>query len=480
MNFEMPQFALALPEIWLATMACVVLVVDLFARGRESAPAFYLAQGALLVTAWLAVQANWGQDTTTFSGTYVADNLAAVLKVAICLLSALALGYSRDYLRQRGLLKGEYFLLGLFAVLGMLVMASAGSMLTLYLGLELLSLSLYAMVAFDRDSRDGSEAAMKYFLLGALSSGMLLYGMSMIYGATGSLDLARIAEVGQAGGGGQLLAFGLTFSLVGVAFKFGAVPFHMWIPDVYQGAPTPSTLFVGTAPKVAAVALFMRLIGDGLASLMDQWQVMLYLLAVGSLFVGNVFALVQTNIKRMLAYSTISHIGFLLLGFIAGTDEGYSAALFYAISYGLMAAGAFGMVIVLSRRGFEADRLEDMKGLNNRHSGFAFVMLILMFSMTGVPGTVGFYAKWLVLKSVVETGHFWLATVAVLFAVIGAFYYLRVLKFVYFDRVEEAQAPPLEAPGGLRAITAVNGAAVLLLGLFPNSLISACRAALGL
>ena len=477
MDFTMPQFSLALPEIWLLIMACVVLVVDLFARGRESAPAFYLAQGTLLVGAWLAIQANWGQDTTTFSGTYVADNLAAVLKVSVCLLSALAFGYSRDYLRQRDLLKGEFYLLGLFAVLGMLVMASAGSMLTLYLGLELLSLSLYAMVAFDRDSRTGSEAAMKYFMLGALSSGMLLYGMSMIYGATGSLDLAEIAAVARSGEGGQLLAFGLTFSVVGVAFKFGAVPFHMWIPDVYQGAPTPVTLFVGTAPKVAAVALFVRLIGDGLATLVDQWQVMLYVLAVGSLAVGNLFALVQTNMKRMLAYSTISHIGFLLLGFIAGTDEGYSASLFYAITYGLMAAGGFGMVILLSRRGFEADRIEDMKGLNDRHSGFAFVMLILMFSMTGVPGTVGFYAKWVVLKAIVDTGHIWLAAVAVLFAVIGAFYYLRVLKLVYFDRADDPQ--PLQAPGGLRAITAVNGAAVLLLGLFPNALISACRAALG-
>lgn len=478
MSFETPQFSLAAPEIWVGLMACVVLVVDLFARGRESAPAFYLTQLTLVVAAWLALQTHWGDAATTFNGMYVSDSLAAVLKVAICLLSLLAFAYSRDYLRQRDLLRGEYYLLGLFATLGMLVMASAASLLVLYIGLELLSLCLYAMVAFDRDSRMGAEAAMKYFVLGALSSGMLLYGMSMVYGASGSLLLSEVAAAAGAGDNGLLMAFGMTFALVGVAFKFGAVPFHMWIPDVYQGAPTATTLFIGSAPKVAALALFVRLLGEGLGSLHDQWQVMAIILAVGSLVVGNVVALVQTNLKRMLAYSTISHIGFLFLGLIAGTDDGYAAALFYAISYGLMAAGAFGMIILLSRRGFEAEMIDDMKGLNDRHSGFALVMLLLMFSMTGIPGTVGFYAKWLVLQSLVEAGLVWLAVLAVVFAVIGAFYYLRVLKAVYFDRVEAG--PPLEAPMGQRMMLAANGAAVLLLGLFPDALISACRTAFGL
>jgi len=478
MSFETPQFSLAAPEIWVAVMACVVLVVDLFARGRESAPAFYLTQLTLVVAAWLALRTHWGETASTFNGMYVSDSLAAVLKVAICVLSLLAFAYSRDYLRQRDLLRGEYYLLGLFATLGMLVMASAASLLVLYIGLELLSLCLYAMVAFDRDSRVGAEAAMKYFVLGVLSSGMLLYGMSMVYGATGSLLLADVAAAASAGENELLMAFGMTFALVGVAFKFGAVPFHMWIPDVYQGAPTATTLFIGSAPKVAALALFVRLLGEGLGSLHEQWQVMAIILAVGSLVVGNLVALVQTNLKRMLAYSTISHIGFLFLGLIAGTDDGYAAALFYAISYGLMAAGAFGMIILLSRRGFEAEMIDDMKGLNDRHSGFALVMLLLMFSMTGIPGTVGFYAKWLVLQSLVEAGLVWLAVFAVVFAVIGAFYYLRVLKAVYFDRVEAG--PPLEAPVGQRVILAANGAAVLLLGLFPDALISACRAAFGL
>ncbi len=475
MTFEMPDFSLALPELWLLGMACVVLVVDLFDRGREGALAFYLTQATLLIAAWLALSTQWGVDATTFNGTYIADSLGAILKAVICLLVFVVFAYSRDYLRQRGLLKGEFFLLGLCATLGMLVMASAHSMLSLYLGLELMSLCLYALVAFDRDSRIGSEAAMKYFVLGALSSGMLLYGMSMVYGASASLDLAEIGRVAASGDGGLLMAFGLTFAIVGVAFKFGAVPFHMWIPDVYEGAPTPTTLLVASASKVAAVALFTRLIPDGMGGLQEQWQPMLILLAVASLAVGNLFALVQTNIKRLFGYSAISHIGFVLLGFIAGTDEGYAAALFYAITYGFMVTGAFGVVILLSRRGFEADQIEDLRGLNERHGGFALVTLVLMLSMTGIPGTVGFYAKWLVLKSVIDEGIIWLAVVALLFAVIGAFYYLRVLKSVYFDRAEDYQ--PLHASPGMRALLALNGAAILLFGLFPGGLIAACRAA---
>lgn len=475
MTFEMPDFSLALPEMWLLAMACVVLVVDLFVPGRESAAAFYVSQVALVGTVWLALQTQWGVDATTFNESYIADSLGALLKASICVLTFFVFAYSRDYLRQRGLLKGEFFLLGLLATLGMLVMASAYSMLTLYLGLELLSLCLYALVAYDRDSRMGSEAAMKYFVLGALSSGMLLYGMSMVYGGSGSLYIADIAATAAAGEGGLLMAFGLTFVMVGVAFKFGAVPFHMWIPDVYEGAPTATTLFVATAPKVAAIALFARLVGDGLGALQEHWQMMAIILAVASLVIGNLFALVQTNIKRMLGYSTVAHIGFLFLGFASGTAEGYSAALFYAITYGFMAAGAFGMVILLSSRGFEADRIEDMRGLNDRHSGFALVMLVLMFSMTGIPGTVGFYAKWLVLKSVIDVGLIWLAVLAVVFAVIGAFYYLRILKLVFFDRADDVQ--PIQAPAAMRGLLAVNGVAVLLVGLFPDRLIEACRAA---
>ncbi|WP_440996933.1 NADH-quinone oxidoreductase subunit NuoN [Arhodomonas sp. SL1] len=479
MSFVMPNFALAIPEIWLLAMICLVLVVDLFSPGRESAAAFYLSQVALLGAMWLAIQAQWGLDVVDFNGTYVADSLAAVLKVSIAGFAFLAYAYSRDYLRQRNLLRGEFYLIGLFAVLGGFVMSSAANMLTLYLGLELMSLSLYAMVAFDRDSRIASEAAMKYFVLGALSSGMLLYGMSMIYGGAGSLELSAIAEAAAAAGSGDiLLAFGLTFALVGVAFKFGAVPFHMWVPDVYQGAATPTTLFIGTVSKVAAVPLFLRLIGEGLGALHGDWHVMAMIIAVASLVIGSLFALVQDNFKRLLGYSTIAHIGFLFLGFIAGTDEGYSAALFYAISYSLMAAAAFGMIVVLSRRGHEADAIDDLRGLNERSTGMALVMLVVMFSMTGVPGTVGFYAKYAVLKAVIDAGHVWLAVVAVLFAVISAFYYLRVLKAVYFDRLE-GNTEAIPASATVRWVCGLNGLAVLALGIFPGWLFAVCRTALG-
>ena len=479
MNFEMPQFALAAPEIWLGVMVCVVLVADLFDRSGEARFAFWLTQLSLLAGVWLAFYTHWGDSgQTTFNGMVVSDSLAALLKAASAALAALTLAYSRDYLRDRGLLKGEFYLLALIATLGMFVMASASSLLVLYIGLELLSLSLYAMVALDRDNRVGSEAAMKYFILGALASGMLLYGMSMIYGATGSLLIGEIMLAASGGENALLLAFGMTFALVGVAFKFGAAPFHMWVPDVYQGAPTAVTAFLGSAPKIAALALFLRLLAEGLGDLQAQWQVMAIILAVGSLAAGNLFALVQTNFKRMLAYSTVSHIGFLFLGLVAGSEEGYSAALFYAISYGIMAAGAFGMIILLSHKGFEAEQIEDLNGLNDRHSGYALVMLLLMFSMTGIPGTVGFYAKWLVLQALVEAGLVWLAVLAVLFAVIGAFYYLRVLKAVYFERIENPQ--PLVSSRGPRVVVAANGALILLLGLFPDTLIALCRAAFGL
>lgn len=479
MSFETPDFSLALPEIWLLAAACVVLVVDLFVNDRRRTVTFALTQGALLITAALALGTQWGLDAQTFSGHYVADSLGAVLKGAMALLAALALGYSRPYLEEHGLLRGEYYVLALFATLGMMVLASGASLLTLYLGLELLSLSLYVLVAFHRDSRHGAEAAMKYFVLGALASGLLLYGMSMIYGGAGSLQLAEIAQEAAAADEPLLLVFGMTFVLVGVAFKFGAAPFHAWVPDVYQGAPTPVALFISTAPKVAAVALFIRLLVDGLGPLHETLQPMLMVLTVASLLLGNLVAIAQTNLKRMLAYSAIAHAGFILLGLTAGTGEGQAAALFYAIAYGIMAAGAFGMVAVLRRKGVEAERIEDFRGLNENSPGLAVVMLLLMVSMTGIPGTVGFYAKYLVLKAAVDAGMIPLAVIAVIAAVIGAFYYLRVLKFVYFDRAEEGAAP---TPGGstaVRAVLVVNGAAVLVLGIFPERLIALCTAALG-
>lgn len=476
-TFETPNLMLALPEIWMLGMACLVLVVDLFSSDRDHTPAYWLAQVALLGGIVITVQTQWGVDATTFTGNYIADSAAAVLKVAVLLLTFLAFAYSRDYLRDRGMLQGEFYLLTLFAALGMMVTISAHSLLVVYLGVELMSLSLYALVAMRRDSPAASEAAMKYFVLGALASGMLLYGMSMLYGATGSLEISAIADAA-ADDAGLLLVFGLIFTIVGVAFKFGAVPFHMWVPDVYQGAPTAVTLFIATASKVAAVGLFIRLIGEALGPLQGDWQHMVLLLAVASLLVGNIVALVQTNFKRMLAYSTFNHIGFIFLGFLAGTPEGFGAAMFYAVTYAFTVAAAFGVVMLLSRKGYEAENLDDFKGLNERSPLFALVMLILMVSLTGIPGTVGFYAKWLVLKSTVEAGFIWLAVLAVIGAVIGAFYYLRIVRLCYFDK-PEGDGPQPVGSGGFRGLLAANGLAVLLLGLFPGTLVAICMAAFG-
>ena len=381
--------------------------------------------------------------------------------------------YSRDYLAKRGLFKGEYFLLALFAVLGINVMISAGSLLSMYLGIEILSLSLYAMVAFDRDNGIAAESAMKYFVLGAIASGALLYGISLVYGVTGTFMLDALSQ-GLAGASPKNigLILGLVFIVVGVAFKFGAVPFHMWIPDVYHGAPTAVTLFIGSAPKLASFALTMRVLAEGLSGMTDAWQDMLVVLAVLSMAAGNVIAIAQTNLKRMLAYSTISHVGFILLGILAGTAEGYEAALFYTLTYVIMATGSFGVILLLSRKGFESDELDDLKGLNQRSPWFAFVMLVLMFGTAGVPPMVGFWAKVQVISAVLNIGLTWLAVAAVFFSVIGAFYYLRVVKLMYFDAPQEGAA--IEASSGFRWVLSANALLVLALGLMPGWLLQLC------
>jgi NADH-quinone oxidoreductase subunit N len=477
MNFDLAEFAPLATEIFLLIMACIILIVDVFLGDGRRVVSYALSQATLLAAALISWSLLAQPAAVVLNGTFVHDPLAALAKTAILLITFGVFLYSRSYLLARGIFRGEFYVLGLFAVLGMLVLVSAHSLLTLYLGLELLSLSLYALVAFNRDSARASEAAMKYFVLGALASGMLLYGISMLYGATGSLDIGQVAAaVGSPGGKGIVLVFALCFIVVGLAFKFGAVPFHMWIPDVYDGAPTPVTLFIGSAPKIAAFAMAMRVLVEALGGLTAHWQAMLIILAVLSLAIGNVIAIAQTNIKRMLAYSTISHVGFLLLGLLAGTPEGYSAAMFYAITYAFTAIGGFGMIILLSRAGFEADRLDDFKGLNDRSPWFALMMLILMFSLAGVPPAVGFYAKLWVLQSVIHVDLVWLALAGVFFSIIGAYYYLRVVKLMYFDA---AEAPvPLAASSDLQIAVSVNSLAVLGLGLFPGGLLSVCTAVL--
>lgn len=478
MSFPIPDFSSAVPEIFVLSMTCAVLLIDLFLRDDNRVISYLLAQltlaGAVVLTLIQAPHA----DVATFGGTFVRDTMGDVLKIFIYVVAGAVFLYSRDYLKERDLFKGEYYVLGLFGVLGMMIMVSAGNFLTVYLGLELLSLSLYSMVAFQRRSAVASEAAMKYFVLGAIASGMLLYGMSMIYGVTHSLALAEVgAYIAEHGAGDMVLAFGLVFVIVGLGFKLGAVPFHMWIPDVYHGAPTSVTMYIGSAPKIAAFAMLMRLLVDGMEALHADWQQMLVVLSVLSLGIGNVVAIAQANIKRMLAYSTISHVGFLLLGVLAATPEGYSAAMFYTVTYALMAIGAFGIVILLSRSGFEADNLEDYKGLNDRSPWFAFMMLLLMFSLAGVPPTVGFYAKLWVLQAAIEVDLTWVAAVAVLFSVIGAFYYLRIVKLMYFDKPTDER--PLAYSMDTGIVLSANGIAMLVLGLFPGMLTAVCTVPFG-
>ena len=478
MTFVIPDMLPASAEIFLLCMASVVLLVDVWLPDRYRRFTYQLSQASLAGAALLVMTTYPEARVTTFGGTFVADQMAGVLKMFLLVVSGFGFFYSRVHLEPRGLMRGEYFVLGLFAVLGMMVLVSAGSFLTLYLGLELLSLSLYAMVALDRDSRLGCEAAMKYFVLGALASGMLLYGISMIYGSTGTVDLAGVAESVAAPGAMRLtMVLGLVFVVVGVAFKLGAVPFHMWVPDVYEGAPTPVTLFIATAPKIAAFGMLMRALVDGLGGLVADWSQMLVVLAVLSMAAGNVIAIAQTNIKRMLAYSAIAHVGFVFVGMASGTSAGYAASMFYVLTYVLMALGGFAMVIWLGRAGMEADRLEDFRGVNERNPWFAFMMLILMLSMAGVPPFVGFWAKWSVLREAVAADMTWLAVAAVLFSVVGLFYYLRVIRLMYFE--SPSDAAPVTALAAMKVVVSVNALAILALGVYPGALLELCEAVVG-
>jgi NADH-quinone oxidoreductase subunit N len=491
-NTALPDFLPALPEIFLMVMACVVMIADLFVKSERRTVSYVLAQLTLAGCAALTLMVMIGTGGAliyTFSGLFVADVMSHLLKLAAYIGASVALVYSRQYMLDRGLMKGEFLTLLLFSLLGGMILMSANSFLTVYMGLELLSLCLYAMVALNRDSAASTEAAMKYFVLGALASGLLLYGMSMIYGATGTLTITDVAKaIGSGAPDKTILVFGLVFTVCGLAFKLGVAPFHMWIPDVYHGAPTAVTLVIGTGPKLAAFAMAMRLLVNGMLDLAGDWQQMLAIMAVLSMAIGNVTAIAQTNLKRMLAYSTISHMGFLLIGLLSGVVGGnwfnaadaYSASMFYVVVYVLMSLGAFGMLLFLSRAGFECERLEDLKGLNRRSPWYAFIMLILMFSLAGLPPTGGFFAKYAVLAAAVAAGQVWLAVVAVLFSLIGAFFYLRIVKLMYFDE-PDGHAPGagvVEGPREMRALLTVNGLALLALGILPQPLLALCMLAI--
>jgi len=472
------EMQLALPEIFLLAAACGVLLADLFIKDERRGLTHMLAMAALVFTAILSLRLLMAPSEVAyaFSDTFVRDRFGDVLKVFSYVILGGVFVYAKHYLRTFELFKGEFYTLSLFALLGVMVLISSASLITLYLGLELLALSTYALVALNRDSTLGSEAAMKYFILGSLASGLLLYGMSLIYGATGTLQLSEISVALASGiGDSMLLTFGLVFIVIAVAFKLGAVPFHMWVPDVYHGAPLPIALFISSVPKLAGLALAIRLLDNGLGGLHDDWQGMLVVLAALSLVLGNFVAIAQTNIKRMLAYSTISHMGFMLLGVLAGTPEGYAAAMFYAISYAIMSAGAFAVLILMSAEGQEADQLDDFKGLAKRNPWHAFVMMMILFSLAGIPVFLGFFAKWQVIAATIAAGFTWLAVLAVLTAVVGAFYYLRVVKLMYFDEPENER--PFQAPVDFRAVLSLNGVAMLGLGIFSGGLISLCLSA---
>lgn len=478
------NLSLAIPEIALALFACAFLIADSVTKGRvlpllhHVVVLFCIGLGA-----YCFAQVPAAGTELAFSNMYIADGMALALKGFSALAIAFTLIVGAGYARDRDMFKGELHALVLFALLGQMIMISANNLLLVYLGVELLSLSLYAAVAMQRDNVRATEASMKYFVLGALASGFLLYGMSMIYGATGSLSHSDIAFAATAAVSGEksiIFVFGLVFLVAGLAFKLGVVPFHMWVPDVYQGSPSISTLLISGAPKLAAFAMMMRLLVDGLFVMAFDWQNMLMVLAIASLAIGNLTAIAQTSLKRMLAYSTIAQMGFMLLGFLSGVTgqdignatQAYSSAMFYSITYVLTTLGTFGVIMVLSRRGFEVENISDLKGLNKRAPWLALIMLLLMFSLAGIPPMVGFAAKLSVLKALLATGQVWLTVYAVMFSLIGAFYYLRVVKSMYFEAPSDETE--IKVSGDARAVLGLNGIAVITLGLLPAPLMAYC------
>jgi NADH-quinone oxidoreductase subunit N len=484
------NWTVVLPEIVLLAMACTIAIADLFLTDPARRVTFWMTQGTLAVVALLHLDAfAAGQSAIGMQGMVVSDPLGHLLALFAALAVMITLAYAQPYVGSRDMQKGELYTLTLFALLGVCVMVSANNFLVVYLGLELMSLSLYALTALRRDHGQSTEAAMKYFVLGALASGFLLYGLSMMYGATGSLDIQRVFEViGKGQANQSVLVFGLVFIVAGLGFKFGAAPFHMWVPDVYHGAPTAVTLLIAGAPKLAAFGMAMRLLVEGLLGLATDWQQMLVVMALASLCVGNLGAIAQTNLKRLLAYSAIAQIGFVMLALASGVVSGntlsagnaYSSALFYMVTYVLTTLGSFGVIMLLSRQGFESEEISDLAGLNQRSPWMAAVMTVFMFSLAGIPPMVGFYAKLSVLQALVTTnltGYLWLAVIAVLLSLIGAFYYLRVIKVMYFDE-PAADARRIHGENGVQALLAVNGAAVLVLGLLPGGLMAMCSMAI--
>ena len=469
-QFDTASLLVALPEIFLLSAIVVVLLLDLFLTKGFKQVTYYLTQISLFITGLLAFNLIGHPETVIFSNSFVLDDMASVFKVFMMGSAMVAMVYSRHYLTQHDLFRGEYFVLVLLSILGMMVMVSGYSLLTLYLGLEILSLSLYTLIAIARKRSGAIEAALKYFVLGAIASGLLLYGMSMIYGISGSLNISEISafasDANLASRETLIINFGLVFLVIGIAFKLGAVPFHMWVPDVYQGSPTSVTMFISTVPKIAAVAMLVRLLVDGLGAMHPYWSDLFMILALLSIALGSVVALMQTNVKRMLAYSTISHVGFVMLGFVTGVITGYGAATFYILVYVLMSLAAFGVIILLNKKGFEAEEISDYKGLSKSSPWFALMMLVVMLSMAGVPPFIGFYSKFFILQQVISAGFVTVAIIAVVFAVISAYYYLQIIKSMYFNDAE--QELTITAPMDIKLVLSINAILILVVGLFPD------------
>ena len=479
----MPTFndiLVLLPEFYLVAAACVLLLADAFMKPEQRWSLHWLSIVVMLLAGFMVIAGQPDVTVTAFGDMFIRDQTSEILKVFALLCTVLVFIYARPYLLDRKQYAGEFYTLMIFATIGVMLLVSAGNLVMIYLGLELLTLSSYALVALNRDSPLSSEAAIKYFVLGALSSGMLLYGMSMVYGATGTLDLAQLHAAVPQSAMPHLLVFGLIFMLVGIALKLGAAPFHMWIPDVYQGAATPVTTFIASTSKLAAFGMAWRLLETGLGDLSQHWQPMLAVIAVLSMAIGNLVAIVQTNLKRMLAYSTISHMGYLLMGLVNAGPEGYASAMFYAISYALMSTVAFGVILALARAGFECEEIADLKGLNQRSPWFAALMALAMFSLAGVPPLFGFYAKYLVLQAAIDAHMLWLALAGAVFAIVGLYYYLHVVKVMYFDKAEEGGADQSAPDMSMRVVLSLNALALLVLGVYWGPLLGWCRHSFGL
>lgn len=467
------------PEMYLAAAACLVLLFDVFIKASQRDATHWMACAVVAVAIFLVLDGQPAGTATAFDGMFIRDSAGTILKVTVLLATLLMFIVSRPWLKDRELFQGEFYSLSMFSVLGVMLLVSAGNLVTVYLGLELFTVPAYALVALNRDSKLSSEAAIKFFILSALASGLLLFGMSLIYGATGTLDLNAIFAAAETTSRPNLLKLGLVFLVAGIGFEFGAVPFHMWLPDVYEGAPTPIAMYISAVPKLAAVGLLYRLLESGLGPLAGDWRVMIAILAALSLIVGNLVAIAQKNFKRMLAYSTISHMGFVFLGFSNPTPEGYAAATFYAVCFALMETAAFGVILALARKGFECEMISDLKGLNQRSPWMAGLMAIAMFSLAGIPPLWGFAAKVLVLKAAIDGGMLWLAIVAIICAIVGLFYYLRIVWVMYFDAPQEGVELSPQPDGVLRWALSINALGLLVMIGFSGVLYGWCQTAFG-